>query len=93
MYMRNVRLDHWTIFIMVVSHAPCSFRYTIPPNLREWTPTRFGLILAWRSFRAETENPMPVMIYVGVTMEKGSLHVTLYSQIYNSVLPPLARMW
>ena len=36
---------------------------------------------------------MAVMIYVGMIVVKGSLLVTLYSQIYGSVLPPLVRMW
>ena len=30
-YMRNVRLYQWIIFMMVVSLAPCSFRDTPPP--------------------------------------------------------------
>ena len=47
MYMRNVRLDHRTIFVMVMLLALCSFRYMLPPDLREWMPTKFGLIPAW----------------------------------------------
>ena len=31
MYMRNVRLDHWPISIMVVSLTLCRFRYMPPP--------------------------------------------------------------
>ena len=36
---------------------------------------------------------MAVMRYVGVTVAKGSFLVTLYSQIYDYVLPSLVRMW
>ena len=91
--MRNVRLDHCPIFMMVVLLVPCSFRDMTPPVLRGWTPTRSGLMPAWRSFRAETENQMVVMISVGVTVAKLSLLVALYTQIYDSVLPPLVKMW
>ena len=47
MYMRNMRLEHWPIFMMMASLALCSFRDMPPSALREWTPTRSGLILEW----------------------------------------------
>ena len=92
-YKINVILDHRPILMMVVSLAPCSFRYMPPPSMREWTLTRSGLITEWWSSSTETENRMAVMRYVGVTVAKGSLLVTLYLHIYNSVLPPLVSMW
>ena len=52
-----------------------------------------GLMPARQSLRAETENQIELMRYVGMIMEKGSLLVTLYLQIYDYVLPPLVRMW
>ena len=78
---------------MVVSLGPCSCRDILRTALREWTPTRSGFMLVWWSLRAEMENRMAVIISVVVTMEKGSFLVTLYSQIYNYMLPPLVRMW
>ena len=36
---------------------------------------------------------MAVMRSVGVIVAKISLLATLYYQIYDYVLPPLARMW
>ena len=76
--MRSVRLEHQPIFMMVVLLSPYSFRDMPPPALREWTLTRSGLIPAWRSLRAETDNRMTIMISVCVTMEKLSLLVTMY---------------
>ena len=36
---------------------------------------------------------MAVIIYIGVNVAKGSLLVSMYLHIYDSVLPPLVRMW
>ena len=73
----------------------CCFPHTASetcplPALREWNLTRY---MAWWILRAETDYRMVVMIYVCVAMAKWYLLVTLYYQIYDSVLPPLARMW
>ena len=92
-YMRNVRLDHCPIFIMVVSLFPCSFRDMPPPYRRKWTPTRLGLMPERQSLRVEAENRMAVIRSVDMTVAKGYLPVTLYLQIYYYVLPSLARMW
>ena len=91
-YMRNVRLDHWPIFVMVVFLSLCSFRYMPSPARREWMPTRSVLMPLWWILRVDTDNRMKVIISVGVTVVKVSLPVTLYSQIYNSVLPPLVKI-
>ena len=64
-----------------------------PPALREWTPTRSGLIPAWLISRAMTENQLAFMRSVGVNVENLSLLVTMYSHIYYSMLLLLVRMW
>ena len=56
MYMRNIRLDHRSIFMVVVSLALCSFRDMTPPALRGFEILHFedlmyvqvvGLMVPW----------------------------------------------
>ena len=81
------------ILRIVLLFPLCSFRDMPSPVWIEWKTTRSGLMLARWSFRAETENWIAVIRYVGKTLAKGYLPVTLYSQIYNYVIPPFERMW
>ena len=78
---------------MVLSLSPWSFRDMDPPNRMEWTPTRFGLIPVWFIFRVVEENWISVIRYVDVTVEKVSLYVNIYLQVYDSVSPLLLKMW
>ena len=44
MYCRKVKDVHLPTFIMVVSGDSLSFSAIVPPTLKEWTPTRSGVI-------------------------------------------------
>ena len=92
-YMRNVNMAHRPIFIMMVSLLLCSLRDMATTALTDQTTTKYGLITAWCSFSFGIKNRMAVIISGSMTVAKQYFSVTLYLQTYDSMSPPLSRIW